>query len=165
MSEQTIALVTGANKGIGYEIAAGARTLSARRAQRILTVSDAARQQLVRWMHIPADRQYVVHLGVDMQRFSPEARRTAHPLGDAAYVLWVGRPYPGKNVGTLLDAFAELRLCGEVLRQMNRIAIAGELREADHIGRSNGLRQGLGHADREIFEVENTQRQDHEART
>jgi hypothetical protein len=45
------------------------------------------------------------------------------------------------------DAFAELGLGGEVLRQMDGIAIAGE-REPDHVGGSDGLRQGLGHADR-----------------
>jgi hypothetical protein len=59
------------------------------------------------------------------------------------------------------DALSKLGLGSEMLRQMDGIAIAGELRKSHHIRGSNDLRQGLGHADREIFEVENAQRQDH----
>src|SRR5439155_3286779 len=61
--------------------------------------------------------------------------------------------------------FAELRFGGKMLRQMDGIAIAGELREADHVGGGNGLRQRLGHADREILEIENAQLQDHQTAT
>jgi hypothetical protein len=62
------------------------------------------------------------------------------------------------------DALAELGLGGKMLGQMDGIAVAGELREAHHVGGRNGLRQGLGHAYREIFEIENAQRQDHRAK-
>lgn len=88
------------------------RTLSARRADRMLTVSDAARQQVVRWMGVSSRRLHVVHLGVDLDRFSASAGSGRHPLDGAAYILWVGRPYPRKNLGTLLDAFAVLRRKG-----------------------------------------------------
>ena len=59
------------------------------------------------------------------------------------------------------DAFAELSLGGEMLGEMDGIAIAGELRKPDDIGRSNGLRKGLGHADREVFEMKDAQFEDH----
>jgi glycosyltransferase involved in cell wall biosynthesis len=88
------------------------RTLSARRAARILTVSQAARADLVRWMGLAPTRVHVVHLGVDLTRFTVAARAGLAPLGGAPYVLWVGRPYPRKNLDTLLDAFAELRKMG-----------------------------------------------------
>jgi glycosyltransferase involved in cell wall biosynthesis len=88
------------------------RSLSARRADRILTVSYAARQQISQWMHLPEGRLDVVHLGVDVERFSPAARQQPHPLNGQPYILWVGRPYPRKNLGVLLDAYAELRRRG-----------------------------------------------------
>jgi glycosyltransferase involved in cell wall biosynthesis len=88
------------------------RSLSARRARRILTVSDAARQQLERWMGVPAGRTEVVHLGVDRERFAAARRAPIAPLGPEPYLLWVGRPYPRKDLDTLLSAFACLRAMG-----------------------------------------------------
>lgn len=88
------------------------RKFSARRADRILTVSDAARRDLVRWMRLPPTRVHVVHLGVDLTRFSVAAKNGAAPVQGTPYVLWVGRPYPRKNLETLLSAFAELRRTG-----------------------------------------------------
>src|SRR6185437_13920414 len=64
----------------------------------------------------------------------------------------VGDPLPKRGLG------------GKMLRKMNRIAVAGELREADHVGRGNGLAQPLGHADREVFEEEHAQRRQVHAR-
>ena len=92
------------------------RRISARQATRIVTVSDAAREELARWMSLDPDRIHVVHLGLDHERFTPAARNSPHPLGGERYVLWVGRPYPRKNVGTLLAAFAELRRAGRTER-------------------------------------------------
>jgi glycosyltransferase involved in cell wall biosynthesis len=88
------------------------RQFSARRADRILTVSEAARQDLGRWMGLPPTRVHVVHLGVDLNRFSVAAKNDPPPLRGTPYVLWVGRPYPRKNLQTLLSAFAELRRTG-----------------------------------------------------
>ena len=88
------------------------RSISTRRATRIVTVSEAARQELVRWMRLGPDRVHVVHLGLNHERFTPAARNSPHPLSGERYVLWVGRAYPRKNVDTLLRAFAELRKAG-----------------------------------------------------
>jgi glycosyltransferase involved in cell wall biosynthesis len=85
------------------------RTLSARRATRIVTVSQAARAELVHWHNHAPDRVAVVTLGVETQRFYPR------PVNDQAvqrmppYLLWVGRTYPRKNVQRLIEAFARLR--------------------------------------------------------
>ncbi len=56
------------------------------------------------------------------------------------------------------DAPAERRARGKMLGQMDRIAVAGELREADHVGGGNGLFQALGHADLEVVEEQRAQR-------
>ncbi len=88
------------------------RTISARRAARILTVSRAAHTDLVRWMGLASSHVHVVHLGVDLTRFSATAGTDRPSPGGAPYLLWVGRPYPRKNLDTLLDAFAALRTMG-----------------------------------------------------
>ncbi|MBV8715977.1 MAG: glycosyltransferase family 4 protein [Chloroflexi bacterium] len=84
------------------------RGISARRADRILTVTEFARQELVRWMGLPGERIAVVHLGVDVDRFTNASAFPTRTLGQP-YVLWVGRPYPRKGLDTLLSAFAALR--------------------------------------------------------
>src|SRR5580704_1367339 len=45
-----------------------------------------------------------------------------------------------------------------MLRQMDRITVAGELRKADHVGRGDGLLQPLGHADLEVVKEQGAQR-------
>jgi glycosyltransferase involved in cell wall biosynthesis len=97
------------------------RTLSARRADRLLTVSAAAGQDLARWMGLRSERMHVVHLGVDLARFSVAARNARPPLEGGPYILWVGRPYPRKNLDTLLSAFTELRRRG----QQERLVLIG----------------------------------------
>ena len=39
-----------------------------------------------------------------------------------------------RGIEAMRDARAERRLGGEMLRQMDRIAVAGDLGEADHVG-------------------------------
>jgi hypothetical protein len=46
------------------------------------------------------------------------------------------------------DARPGRGLCGEMLRQVDGIAVAGELREAHYVGRRHGFVEPLGHADR-----------------
>jgi glycosyltransferase involved in cell wall biosynthesis len=86
------------------------RRVSAMRAHRILTVSEAARRQLRRWMGVRVPPTQVVHLGVDYARFA--AAKPAIVPGSSPYLLWVGRPYPRKDLDTLLSAYAQLRRMG-----------------------------------------------------
>jgi glycosyltransferase involved in cell wall biosynthesis len=88
------------------------RRLSVRRASRILTVSEAARQDLVRYMRVCGSRIHVVHLGVDLERFSREQPPASAQVESRPYLLWVGRPYPRKDLNTLLGAFARLAETG-----------------------------------------------------
>lgn len=81
-----------------------ARRASARRARRIITVSEAMKRDLVRWMGLPEAKIRAIHSGVDLERFRPaKESSTAKP-----YILWTGRPYPRKNVPRLIRAFGKL---------------------------------------------------------
>lgn len=97
-----------------------ARQRSARKARRIVTVSDAVKAEIVRWMGLPDKKISVIHSGVDLERFGPTSEAEASPM-NAPYVLWSGRPYPRKNVVRLIEAFGLVRKAG----RQERLVLAG----------------------------------------
>ena len=86
--------------------------LAARRSRLILTDSEASKRDLVELLGVEATRVAVVPLGPGLPNPAtplPEAAvRDALALGDAPIVLTVAAKRPHKNLGRLLDAFAEL---------------------------------------------------------
>ncbi len=77
----------------------------ARRASRLLCVSEATRQDALRLMCADPQRCAVVHEGVDRDVFHPDDRT---PPPDPPYVLFVGGNYTNKNRAAALAAFARL---------------------------------------------------------
>ena len=58
-----------------------------------------------------------------------------------------------RRVEAMDDPAAEAGLAGEMLRQVNRIVIAGQFGEADDVLVLDGLADRLAHADREFVEI------------
>jgi glycosyltransferase involved in cell wall biosynthesis len=89
-----------------------ATRLSARRAARILVVSEHTRREVIGLLGIPADR-VVVTPNAARAHFRPPqpaalaAFRTQQGLPER-FVLYVGTLEPRKNLTTLLDAYAEV---------------------------------------------------------
>jgi glycosyltransferase involved in cell wall biosynthesis len=86
--------------------------VSARRSTRILTGSFAAKEDIVRWLGVPADRVDVAHHGPGMPSdvtpvAEPELRR-ALGLGDAPLVLTVSPKRRHKNLARLIAAFGRV---------------------------------------------------------
>ncbi|MDP9073436.1 MAG: glycosyltransferase family 4 protein [Actinomycetota bacterium] len=84
---------------------------AARRADLVITVSQAAAGEIAAHSTIGSDRVRVIANGVDATLATAEeaaATRTRYRLGDAPYVLWVGSLEPRKDVGTLVAAFANM---------------------------------------------------------
>src|ERR1044071_1615856 len=73
----------------------------ARRAFRVLTVSDYSKRQIIRWSGLAEDRVVVAGNGVDAS-FSPEGPRAQF---GGRYLLYVGNRKPHKNLDRLFDAF------------------------------------------------------------
>ena len=91
--------------------------LAARRADRVITISESTRQDVIRLLHVDPQRVVRVHLGVDA-RLRPiddqralAAFRSLHGLPDG-YILYLGTIEPRKNLVRLIDAYAELRRRG-----------------------------------------------------
>lgn len=86
--------------------------VAARRATRILAVSEATKRDIVRWLLVPPERVVVTHNACDPdfqppdpQRLEAFRRRTGLP---ERFILFVGTLEPRKNLPTLLDAYARI---------------------------------------------------------
>jgi len=100
----------------------------ARRAEAVIAVSDATKQDVVERLGVPADRVTVVPEAVDSE-FDPPPADEGRALARARfavpdrYVLYVGQFDPRKNVRGLLRAFAAAADRDKQLR----LVIVGEL--------------------------------------
>ncbi|MEI6874763.1 MAG: glycosyltransferase family 1 protein [Spirochaetota bacterium] len=87
-----------------------------RRLDRIVSVSEATKKDLVETARVEAARITVIAHGVDLSRFSPEGSALAAPAVAATfgikppYFLYLARiEHPGKNHVRLIRAFAEYK--------------------------------------------------------
>ncbi len=89
--------------------------LSARRARRIIAISESTKRDVVRLLGVPPEKVEVVYCGID-EAFRPLAAdqvaafRSKHGLPEC-FILFVGTIEPRKNVTRLIEAFATLRPC------------------------------------------------------
>jgi alpha-1,3-rhamnosyl/mannosyltransferase len=84
---------------------------AAKRARLVIAVSEFSADEIATHTAIPRERIRVVHNGVDRERATAEAVRTAcltYAIDDRPYVFWAGTFQPRKNVRVLLDAFTRL---------------------------------------------------------
>lgn len=89
----------------------------ARRASAIITVSNSARNDIVRLLQVPADKVCVI-TGAVSSDFRPvsdperiDAVRKRYGL-HGPYILYVGTIEPRKNIARLVQAFARLKTAG-----------------------------------------------------
>ncbi|HET9287435.1 MAG TPA: glycosyltransferase family 1 protein [Gaiella sp.] len=77
---------------------------AARRADRVVVISEWVRHRVTERLGLDPDRVDAIHLGVDHERFTPDPG-----VGREPFLLYPARPWPHKNHGRLLEAFALLR--------------------------------------------------------
>jgi glycosyltransferase involved in cell wall biosynthesis len=128
--------------------------------ERVITVSEFSRRQLVQTLGVDPDRIEVVPNGIDT-RFAPgpgDEMRRRHGLGHAPVALFLGGLKPRKNLACLLDAWREvagtradarlliagtgpldgaLRRRAAMLGLGDRVVFAGRVAEADKVGYYN----------------------------
>jgi len=114
--------------------------LAARKADRVLTVSDASKRDILHYTGIAPEKVVVVHNGLDA-RFAaaPDAEavervRQRFQL-DHPFVLYVGNIKPHKNLERLIAAFAAMRADGP---EGLKLVVIG-----DETSRHPGLRQAV----------------------
>ena len=85
--------------------------MSARRSRRVIAVSEATKEDVVRFLGVPASRVDVVYEGPGMAVSEPAAAgdvRARLGLDGAPLVLTVSAKRPHKNLERLIDAFATI---------------------------------------------------------
>ncbi len=92
--------------------------MAARRASRIITISEAARQDIIRLLKVPGEKVISIPLGVDTELFNAHPDPTAlaalrgrYHLPDR-FILYVGNIQPRKNLPRLVTAFQQLKRAG-----------------------------------------------------
>jgi glycosyltransferase involved in cell wall biosynthesis len=106
------------------------------RADVVITVSNAAADELVTHTKIERERIRVVPNGVDLELATDdEVLETRHRfgLGDAPYVLWVGSLEPRKNVGVLVEAFARWAALTDLPTRLVLAGPAGWVEDEDAV--------------------------------
>jgi glycosyltransferase involved in cell wall biosynthesis len=104
--------------------------LAARRAARVMTVSDSSKRDILRFVDVEPDRIDVIHNAYD-ERFAIEPRedevvrvRERYQLHDE-FVLYAGNVKPHKNLERLIQAFALVRQRG--LDHLKLVIIGDEM--------------------------------------
>jgi glycosyltransferase involved in cell wall biosynthesis len=92
-------------------------SLAARRASRIITVSEWTRQDVIRLLGVNPDKVVAIHNAAETEyqpitdRNAIEAFKSRHGL-PSAFILYLGTIEPRKNLIRLVDAYVELRRRG-----------------------------------------------------
>jgi alpha-1,3-rhamnosyl/mannosyltransferase len=127
---------------------------SLRRADALITDSEAVRQELIADFSVPAERVTAIHLGVD-EAFRPRPAEEVHPvlarhgLQPGSYTLSVATLEPRKKLDRLIAAYAELPA---PLRERHPLVLVGAagwlegpIRAAIDRGRGAGWLRHLGY--------------------
>ena len=99
---------------VAYAYARASMWAAARRSNRILTVSEASKRDILHFFNVPPEKIVVVYNAID-EHFAPTpseedvARVRERYQLDHRFVLYVGNIKPHKNLVRLIEAFAELR--------------------------------------------------------
>jgi glycosyltransferase involved in cell wall biosynthesis len=86
-------------------------------ADRILTVSEASKRDILQYFNVPPERIEVIYNGIDERFWTPPADeavervRQRYQLNDP-FILYTGNIKPHKNLVRLIEAFQQLRRSG-----------------------------------------------------
>jgi glycosyltransferase involved in cell wall biosynthesis len=122
--------------------------LSARRADKIITISEFSKKDIVRYCRVAEEKVEVVYLGVEPEFFHVDANTanafvsSRYGLGQKPYVFFAGEFGPRKNLENLIRAIAQLKLmprCKEI-----ELVLVGERRTTGYLSHLEILIKELG---------------------
>jgi len=85
---------------------------AAARAQKIITVSFATKQEIIKKLHVDQSKIVVTYEGIDdkiknsKSQTPNKSQNTQHKILNTKFFLYVGNAYPHKNLERLVEAFA-----------------------------------------------------------
>jgi glycosyltransferase involved in cell wall biosynthesis len=125
---------------LAYVYAKGSMWTATRKANRILTVSEASKRDILRFFNVAPEKVVVIHNAIDERFLSPvdpermDLARQRYQL-DHPFVLYVGNIKPHKNIERLIEAFGRAR--GQCPENLKLIIIG------DDISKYPALRQSV----------------------
>lgn len=102
---------------------------SCKRADIIVTISNFSKNEIIKYLDIPAGKIAVMPCGVDMKQFRPsysenEIRHVKVKYGiDSEYFLFLGTLEPRKNIERLVEAYYIVKKC---VKDAPKLVIAGK---------------------------------------
>lgn len=123
-------------------------SLSARRADKIITISEFSKKDIVRFCRVAAEKVEVVYLGVEPEFFHVDANMASafvssqYGIGQKPYVFFAGEFGPRKNLENLIRAVARLKVmpkCKEI-----ELVLVGERRANGYLSYLKILIKELG---------------------
>jgi glycosyltransferase involved in cell wall biosynthesis len=116
---------------LGYAYARGSLWIAAHRSNRVLTVSDASKRDILRYFHVPPAKIDVIYNAID-DRFNETPAdeeivrvRERYQLNNP-FVLYAGNIKPHKNLERLIESFHILRRGGG-FEQVKLLIIGDEI--------------------------------------
>jgi glycosyltransferase involved in cell wall biosynthesis len=115
---------------LAYYYAKGSMWTASKKADRILTVSEASKRDILRFFDVTPDKVVVIHNAIDERFLTPadaermELVRQRYQL-DHPFVLYVGNIKPHKNIERLIAAFGRAR--GQCSDDLKLIIIGDEI--------------------------------------
>ena len=120
------------NQRLGYAYAKSFLWLATHRSNRILTVSEASKRDILEYFNVPPHKIDVIYNGIDERFGNPPADedvvrvRERYQLDDP-FILYAGNIKPHKNLGRLIEAFHVLRASGSEFESVKLVIIGDEI--------------------------------------
>jgi len=120
------------NQRLGYAYAKSFLWLATHRSNRILTVSEASKRDILEYFNVPPQKIDVIYNGIDERFGNPPADedvvrvRERYQLDDP-FILYAGNIKPHKNLGRLIEAFHVLRASGSEFESVKLVIIGDEI--------------------------------------
>jgi len=115
---------------LAYVYAKSSMWTASRKADRILTVSEASKRDILRFFNVPPEKVVVIHNAIDERFLAPANQermdlvRQRYQL-DHPFILYVGNIKPHKNIERLIAAFGRAR--GQCHDDLKLIIIGDEI--------------------------------------
>ncbi|HRN69547.1 MAG TPA: glycosyltransferase family 1 protein [Candidatus Woesebacteria bacterium] len=101
---------------------------SAKNAAKILTISEASKNDIIKFYEVPKDKVVVTHLGIRQDLGNKKETINMEKLSEKynvskPYILFVGTLQPRKNIERLIEAFSQLKLQNEKIQDVDLVII------------------------------------------
>jgi glycosyltransferase involved in cell wall biosynthesis len=117
---------------LGYAYARSFLWTATHRSDRVITVSEASKRDILEYFNVPAEKIDVIYNGIDERFGNPPPEEDVNRVREryqlhGPFVLYAGNIKPHKNLGRLIEAFHVLRASGPEFDSVKLVIIGDEI--------------------------------------